>query len=350
MPKQKQDKKQSINQFVIYNIILTEAQNPKMFLKETDGSAVIDHAQEHFGSLLEGKKLTLKGKRRIKGEMQDILYPNDILSKHDDVYLLRINNRVMQNIVVQKGETNGVPNYEEDQVESNPYCYVVIDNRKDICQMAIQKNSAFGDPKNVRNILQENLAEYLGDLYPLDLELSMKVRPSKIWEFCQAQCGENGDAITRISFNFPNQKKINTNNRINKEHLKGILKEANKMVERTAALKMLISMDYSSVEPDVLEKNAEDFVQVIRECKDKSYNLSISFRDYGEYRCDDRVKAMFPMNEELINSFKTNFMNVPFEERFGLIDWCNYVREKSKIYENALQIPTRRHRKNKGTF
>lgn len=347
MPKQKQDKNQTINQFVIYQIHLTEAQNPKMFLRETDGSAVIDHAQEHFGSLFGGNKLTLRGKRKINGEMEDVIYPNDIINKHEGVYLLRINNRVMRTIVKEQGETNGIPNYEELQVESNPYCYVVIDNRDGICQMAIQKNSAFGDPKNVRKILQENLSEQLSNYYPLDLDLPMKVRPSKIWEFCKVQCGENGDAITRISFNFPNQKKIMATNRMDKKHLKGILKEANKMVEKTAALKMLISMDYSSAEPDVLEKNAEDFVQVIRECKDKSYNLSICFRDYGEYHCDGMVKAMFPMREELINSFRENFMNVPFEEKFGLIDWCNMVRDKSRIYENALQTPTKRHRKNK---
>ena len=60
MAKQKQDKNATINQFVIYQIRLTETQNPKMFLKETDGSAVIDHAQEHFGSLFKGRKLSLR--------------------------------------------------------------------------------------------------------------------------------------------------------------------------------------------------------------------------------------------------------------------------------------------------
>ena len=347
MPKQKQDKKTAINQFVIYQIRLTETKNHRMFLKETDGSAIIDHAQQHFGSLFEGKKLILRGNRKQNGVVENIGYPNDIISKHEDVYLLRINNRVMRSIVAASGEVNGFTNYEEQQIESNPYCYVVIDNRESICQLAIQKNSAFGDPKHVQKILQENLHEQLNSLFPIDLEISPKVRTSKIWEFCQAQCSENGDAITRISFNFPNQKKIMAANRIDTKYLKGMLKEANKMVERTEALKMLISMDYSSAEPNVLEKHARDFVNIIRECKDKSYNLSISFRDYGEYRCDDLVRAMFPMNEELIHSFKDSFMDVPFDEKYGLIDWCNYVRDKSKIYENALQIPNKRHRKNK---
>jgi len=345
MTKQKLDKKAPVNQFMIYDVTITETEQMHAFEK-LDRETAIKNAAEIFGGCFNGRKLNLYRTIRVNGEYEPETLENDILSVHDDVYLLRVNNKKKKTIV-EKAETttNGVPDYAENTYISNPYCYVVIDNRADkgICQMAIQKNSAFGEPNNVRRIIQDCLnTKLIADGIPLTITISAKMRPSKIWEFCQQRCNEGEDSIQRISFDFPNQKKMASHNRIAKP--KGYIKQLAKVMALTDAIKTHISMEYTDADPNLIEKNAKDLAEIVRICKNKAYNLSILFRGYGLYKCDDNVRAMFPMQEKLLNAFWTKWEELPYEEKYGLFNWCNYVYKQSKMYDYVEQTPAKRHR------
>lgn len=345
MTKQKLDKKAPVNQFMIYDVTITETEQMHAFEK-LDRETAIKNAAEIFGGCFNGRKLNLYRTIRVNGEYEPETLENDILSVHDDVYLLRVNNKKKKTIV-EKAETttNGVPDYAENTYISNPYCYVVIDNRADkgICQMAIQKNSAFGEPNNVRRIIQDCLnTKLIADGIPLTITISAKMRPSKIWEFCKQRCNEGEDSIQRISFDFPNQKKMASNNRIAKP--KGYIKQLAKVMALTDAIKTHISMEYTDADPNLIEKNAKDLAEIVRICKNKAYNLSILFRGYGLYKCDDNVRAMFPMQEKLLNAFWTKWEELPYEEKYGLFNWCNYVYKQSKMYDYVEQTPAKRHR------
>ena len=345
MTKQKLDKKAPVNQFMIYDVTITETEQMHAFEK-LDRETAIKNAAEIFGGCFNGRKLNLYRTIRVNGEYEPETLENDILSVHDDVYLLRVNNKKKKTIV-EKAETttNGVPDYAENTYISNPYCYVVIDNRADkgICQMAIQKNSAFGEPNNVRRIIQDCLnTKLIADGIPLTITISAKMRPSRIWEFCQQRCNEGEDSIQRISFDFPNQKKMASHNRIAKP--KGYIKQLAKVMALTDAIKTHISMEYTDADPNLIEKNAKDLAEIVRICKNKAYNLSILFRGYGLYKCDDNVRAMFPMQEKLLNAFWTKWEELPYEEKYGLFNWCNYVYKQSKMYDYVEQTPAKRHR------
>ena len=345
MTKQKLDKKAPVNQFMIYDVTITETEQMHAFEK-LDRETAIKNAAEIFGGCFNGRKLNLYRTIRVNGEYEPETLENDILSVHDDVYLLRVNNKKKKTIV-EKAETttNGVPDYAENTYISNPYCYVVIDNRADkgICQMAIQKNSAFGEPNNVRRIIQDCLnTKLIADGIPLTITISAKMRPSKIWEFCQQRCNEGEDSIQRISFDFPNQKKMASHNRIAKP--KGYIKQLAKVMALTDAIKTHISMEYTDADPNLIEKNAKDLAEIVRICKNKAYNLSVLFRGYGLYKCDDNVRAMFPMQEKLLNAFWTKWEELPYEEKYGLFNWCNYVYKQSKMYDYVEQTPAKRHR------
>lgn len=348
MAKQKLDKKAPVNQFMIYDVTITESEQMHAFEK-LDRATAVKNAAKIFGDCFGGRKLNLYRTIRVNGEYEPETLENDILSVHDDVYLLRVNNKKKKTIV-EKAETttNGVPDYAENTYISSPYCYVVIDNRSDKknCQMAIQKNSAFGEPNNVRRIIQDCLnTQFVADGMPLTLTITAKTRPSKIWEFCKQRCGEGEDVIQRISFDFPNQKKVASHNRI--ANPKGYIKQLAKMMSLTDAIKTHISMDYTDADPNLIEKNARDLAEIVRICKNKAYNLSILFRGYGLYKCDDNVRAMFPMQEKLLNAFWTNWEQLPFEEKHGLFDWCNYVYKQSKLYDDVEHTPAPKSRRRK---
>lgn len=346
MAQQKLDKKAPVNQFMIYDIIIKEAEQTHAF-ETLDRETAKKNAATIFGGCFSGKKLNLYRTVKVNGDSEPEILENDILSVHNDVYLLRVNNNKKKKIVEKADTTtHGVPDYEENTYISNPYCYVVIDNRSDknICQMAIQKNSAFGEPNNVRRILQDCLNTKLeAEGIPLTITITAKMRPSKIWEFCRQRCKEGEDSIQRISFDFPNQRKMADHNRI--VNPKGYIKQLAKMMDLTDAIKTHIRMDYTSADPKAIEKNARDLAEIVRICNNKAYNLSILFRSYGLYRCDDNVRAMFPMQESLLSAFWANWEELPFEERHGLFVWCNYVYKQSKLYDRVEQTPTKRSRK-----
>lgn len=347
MAKQKQDKKAPVNHFMIYDVSIVETPQMHAFEK-LDRATAVKNAAKLFGGCFSGKKLQLDRMVKVDGEYEPEIFANDILSVHDDVYLLRINNNRKQKIVEMAGTTtNGVPDYEEKTYISNPYCYVVVDNRseKDICQIAIQKNSAFGEPNNVRKLLQDNLnRKFEAEGIPLTINITPKTHPSKIWEFCKQRCFEGDDVIQRISFDFPNQKKIADHERI--KDPKGYVKQLARMMDLTDALRTHISMDYTDADPNRIEKKARDLAEIVRICKNKAYNLSIVFRSYGPYRCDEDVRAMFPMQEKLLHAFWTNWEQLPFEEeKHGLFNWCNYVHKQSKLHENVEYTPPKRPRR-----
>lgn len=334
MGKQKQDKKQTINQFCIYDIQFNENIETNAFAKITAENA-LKNAHKLLDNFLRGNTVSLFHDLKRNGDQTSESVMNDMLSKHKNVYLLRINNHKHKNVIQEaQTMTAGVRDFEEKAEPTYPYCYVVIDNRPNKHFMAIQKNSAFGDPNNVRKIIEHSInLLFQSEAIPIEMHLYLRTRPSKIWEFCKTQCDENGDAIKCISFTFPNQKKTALAHRIPKEH-RGIVRRIAQLADSTEAIKTLIKMDYAAADAEQLEKHAKDFSEIIHTCKNTSYNLKIQFRDYGNYNCDEMVKAMFPMHEELISAFRTKWQEVPFQNEFGLVSWCDNVYLRSYIYKD----------------
>ena len=362
MPKQKRDKNADINFFAIYEVCLSQAAQSNAFPKVEADADPLAHAQLHFTQILAESPLHLvKVKKRKSskakkqqtgnGETEDCTrLLNDILAARDHVYLLRINNEKSKFITQQDGvEADGKTRYEEKKVQTLPYCYVVIDNRPAKqagggIMLAIQKNSAFGDPENVRKILEYFFNRAL-NAYGLQAGISQYTNSSEMWNFCRRMCN-NGDTIKRISFVIPNQKKVALPARIPDKNNVGIIKQMSRLAEQTGAIKSLMQCDYDNGDPDLLEKHARDFVYVFRVCKSQDYRLTVDFKNYGPYRCDDRVKVIWPMQETLLNAFRYGETQIELDDRqkMALYDWCDEVREKCKEYGIISQTPPKRHR------
>lgn len=356
MPKQKRDKKADINFFAIYEVCLSQAVQSNAFPKVEADADPLTHAQLHFAQILAASplhlvKVTKKQKRKGETAPQEdcTRLLNDILAAREDVYLLRINNEKNKSVVQQDGvDADGKTRYEEKKVQTLPYCYVVIDNRPakqagSGIMLAIQKNSAFGDPENVRKILEDYFNRAL-NAYRLQAGISQCTNSSEMWNFCRRMCN-NGDTIKRISFALPNQKKVALPARIPDKNNVGIIKQMSELAEQTGAIRSLIQYYYEDVEPDLLEKHAQDFVNVFHVCKSQDYQLTVDFKNYGSYRCDEQVKVVLPMEERLLNAFRHGEEQLELEEgeKTALCGWCNDVRKKCKEYGIISQTPPKRH-------
>ena len=349
MEKDKQPKA-SKNDFMIYEVVLSEYQDPDKYFKMSV-SAALKNANAIFASFFEGKKLNLYTERKTRNGDLTIQYPNDVMAVHEGIHLLRINNRSFKTLIKPaETMTNGVQDYTAVPEESNPYSYVIIDNRYEmgICQIAIQKNSAWSTAPNskltLRKLLETNINRFfLDESIPLQIEIVPKMRKSEIWEFCKQRCNEGQDAITQVAFDFPNQRKMARSNRIPSPT--GYVKHLAKLMDVTDAIKTHIELSYTNANPEALENNAKDLAHIVDICSNENYQLSIRFRDYGLYKCGEIVRAMFPMKEALLNVFMSDWTeNELTKENVELFNWCDYVYEQAKLFEYAIETPAKRNR------
>lgn len=108
--------------------------------------------------------------------------------------------------VAQKKKTTITKNFENRQEDTEPYCFVIINNDPNVQKIAISYNSdAFSEPSTVKNILLKKLVKYLTSL-GLNIEIKPLYNEVKFWEIIRKYEKE----ITRINFNFvkPNLAQI----------------------------------------------------------------------------------------------------------------------------------------------
>lgn len=206
----------------------------------------------------------------------------------------------------------------------------------------------------MRKLLEENLDRKMLETFGFHVTIQARMRQYEIWRFAYQQCHENGDRLKGISFLFPNPTQVKFTHRIPQEYTKGYIGQLCRMMKRTNALSTLIQTNYDTVEPETLEKVSGDLAQIISYCKNSKYDLCLTFRDYGKYHCLDLVKALFPMQEELLNSFIHNFPetsetpdaeNISDAHDYGLIKWLDTIETKAELYKDAENTPYKRHRK-----
>lgn len=338
-----------MNQYAIYKVYLSESQEKNLFLKETDGSSVLSHAQEHFGSYFGGSSLSIY---RTKEDGENTIYPNDILKSEDNVIVLRLNNVQFKKLVKRKESTNGrAPEYEEVKEESNPYSYIIIDNRPGVCLMAIQVNSAWGSKSDtIRDLLQECFHHMLVNDYGLDIMINARIHPTKFWEFVWHQIKDNGDRIKRFVIDVINRKKMAPILNERQVPAKGMLKSVSDFVEKSNMLKACIQMDTDTNNPVEMDEQAEDWANMIEVCSTRYYNLSVHFEKMGVYKCDQEVMALYHLDDEALNGFlhgSKNLSETNPDGEYALVQWLDYIRKETKDYKDAQQTPKKPKRNRK---
>ena len=337
------------NQYAIYKVYLSESQEKTLFLSETDGTSILSHAQEHFGSYFGDSMLNIY---RTKEDGENIIYPNDILRNEDNVIVLRLNNVQYKKLVKRKESPGGgAPEYQEVREESNPYSYIIIDNRPGVCLMAIQVNGAWGSRSDtVRDLLQECFHHRLVNDYGLDIMINAKIHPTKFWEFVKHQTSDNGDRIKRFQIDVLNSKKTAPVVNESQVPVGGWLKSVSDFVERGNMLKACIAMDTDANAPIPIEQQAEDWNNIIEACSTRYYNLSVHFEKMGVYRCDQEVMALYPLDNGTLNNFINGSKNLSVSHpdgEYALVQWLDFIHQEIKDYKDAQQTPKKPKRNRK---
>lgn len=308
-----------------------------------DGAKYVKQAQRCFASLFDKNSIDKLAKKNKKGEIITLL-PNDVLAKADDIFLWRVNNSQFKDWWKRSGkDPKGFDTYEKDEIESNPYCYVLIDNRPGVGLMAIEKSSAWGsNPDQLRDVILENFNRMMGELFDLEMRIEARMNPKDIWEFMHERIYEHNDYVRKVSFSFQNPKKINKSKStsVNSAHLKAILRTA--VISDALEGIYVMLFDKNSQE---LTKENQDMAEMVRLCSENGYNLSITFNEFKTYRINDYVRAYYPLTFKVIHDF--NIGSRTREDMTELEEWFNLINEQTKDYLNESEVPKRRNKARK---
>lgn len=308
-----------------------------------DGTKNLKMAQSAFASLFDENTIANLVKPSKKGEATRL--PNDVMARFGDIIIWRVNNSQMKEWWKRKGkDSKGIDKYEKEDIESNPYCNVLIDNRPGNCLMAIEKSSAWNsNPDVLRDMLLENFNRLLRDKYDLEMRIEARMNPTEIWEFVRERIFEHGDYIRKVSFTFQNPKKTNKANamEVKSSRLKAMLKT----VEISEALKGFFIMEFDQTTNKKISEKNKDMAEMVRLCGENGYDICITFKDFKTYRINDYVKAYYPLTITDMQTFMIGSLTI--DNKTALEDWFDVVEEQTKNYVNESEVPKRRNKTRK---
>ena len=305
-----------------------------------DGNKYVKQAQKCFASLFDENTIDNLAKVNKKGEATRL--PNDVMAKLDDIYIWRVNNSQMKEWWHANGkDSKGIDKYEKEERESNPYCYVLFDNRPGAGLMAIEKATAWGSkPDLVRDMLLYNLNPILADKFDLEMRIEARMNPKDIWEFVHERLFEHGDYVRKVSFSFMNPKKINKSKAmdVKSNRLKAMLRTA----EISDALRGIYAMEFDKYSNGKISKENKDMAEMVNLCAENGYDISITFKEFKTYRINDYVRAFYPMTPDVLRSFSIGSRLL--DNKTELERWFNMVAEQTKEYVNESEVPKRRNK------
>lgn len=326
-----------MDKYAIYNFELTKCRAIQGDLMKDDYFVVpqIEHAYENFDHVFGNKGTEVRIQKEKKRGVGADKFPCHVIAHDRNVVLLRLEN--VKNVTIYESQqTSGpIPNIEKKKYESNPPCFIIVDNREGKPQIAIQTDTAAWKKTNiVRDLLEENLNRELGR-FGLCIKIRSKMQKSDYWNYVTYRQKKEGRGIKKMTFQFPNVKirpSIETTIGLS-SHLKTLMELINKLGAGQGEL---------SIQPPnneyLLKRKLNDIKNIVALCSSSAdYSLSVTFDDDITYRCNENLRAELPMNIPLaIDHFKNGQKTLLGE--YDIERWLDWVIKQTEQYQDAEQV------------
>lgn len=326
--------------YALYQIDLSKPETASIV---TESDVPLDKAQEKFGQLFKRgctHKLLCSDS---KGNLKKL--NNIVLEHRNDIIVWRIHNEQTKEQWKFNGKfKDGIEVCEAQTEKSEPYSYVIINNKPGMLYMAVEKSSVWRSNTNkVRDIVKESIAPMLFDKFNLNIEIRELTIPSKIWDYAEALCKDGNDSIIGIAIDIVNPNRIAPHQRICRESTPELVQKIQDFAKLTGAVKMMIDADYNKVPPSQLKDKVDDIVHIVRLCTQHEFALTLKFEKHGAYKCDENVIAIYPIEDGVVSLFLSHNDRELFED-CPLATWFeNSIEKLEKIRnENATPEPKNR--------
>ena len=303
--------------YAIYSYEIQEGDR-SLFYKKTEKKA-IDMANEIISNLLKDG-LTVIGKKRN----EDLPLKNRHFIGREGVFAWELCN------VKDKSLLEG---HDKIPYEEHPGSYVIVDNRPDVCQIAIEKNSAFGpDTDKVVKYLKRAFKAHLSE-YGLKMVIKRKWQASNFKDIIRDRIIKQKDSVKKVVWEFPNPdrvKGIDATQQL-KDRLYGLMI----FTQASNALRGKLTLTGSKSNPiDVDDDKIEDWAQIIALSAQNNYKLSYYFHNSPVVNFKDVADAFCTINDKLIRDFESGqLINKGEGVTFELIEKLDEIRKQIADYD-----------------
>lgn len=281
-------------QFALFHYELKEFENKHPLLFPLgDSSRQYKTMDNLFESYLPGRGGSLdvlEPKEVGKGEMKTTEYePHEskVLQNIRHIVAFKVQKNAKKKIETRDWGQKDEPNY--------PCVRVLIDNRPNVHLMAIENKSTFKTDQAF-DLLKTHFNMKLKDHY-VRFECTPLVKKEDFWKAVDEIKNRFGDFIKRVQFNFVGEQR----------------KESRGFADKLACFLQTINsshggifMDFKDI--DSLDNAKDDISNMAKLCyRNKNYNLSVKFRDFGAFSYGQDIKAQWGLDDEKIEEFSQQY-------------------------------------------
>lgn len=308
--------------YAIYSYEIQEG-GKSLFYKDT-GTKAIDMANEIIGNLLNDG-LTVVGQKR----KQDLTLTNLNFKGADGVFSWELCNE--KDKTLREG-------HEKRPVSEHPGSYVIVDNRPDVCQIAIERNDAFdADTDKVAKYLNRALGTHLHD-YGLQIVIKRKYQAGRFKEQVRKRIVEKSDAVRKVVWEFPNPKRVKGIDAT--EQMKNRLQGLMIFTEASNALKGKLTLTGSKgYVMDVDDDKIDDWADMIALSAQNHYKLSYYFYNSPMINFKDVAYATATIEDRVIRDFENGQIIDRGEgPTYELIEKLDEIRNEIADYDHEKII------------
>lgn len=276
-------------------------------------------------------------------------YPCQVLNHDANIILLRLVNDKNVDIWEEQPTTSPISTIEKRKKPSKPFCYVIIDNRPDMQQIAIQTGSAaWRNANDIKDLLQESLNGLLDSLnYGLEISILSKMLPSRFWDYVDRKRKKEKVYIKSMVFSFTNYKRrpeIDIKSALSSEwrHFDSFMNLVDNIGGGSGEIKLTPPRNNELLK----DRRRADIKHMVEICMNSNYSLSVTFSDDVTYKCNESLRAEFPMkDEEIRGEFERQYHDL--FNNYKLAKWLSDVKQRTEDYNDVEEIRRKPERKAK---
>lgn len=288
-----------------------------LFSQDSQKPVDEDYIRKLWGESIEqGKTLPLSRKKR--GEVRSVNAV--VLACKQDISCLAVHN------VKDLKQWEELAN-EPIRLVSHPHCKVIVDNRKGVQQILVEKSEAFN--YNAQTAMKM-LASYMGNLlseYRYKVKVWGKYVARDTWKVVEEQY-RSGHPVICVSFTIGSrgQTDIDSND---------MYKAAYWYNSNMGGAYTFIKTQAKSRGELAFREANEDCRQLVHILANNGYNLTIKFRGGGVHKSNEQTIALFEMPPGADNDFRFGQLETGIPR---LVEWLNDIRKPLKNTYKDVEI------------
>lgn len=296
--------------YTIYKYLFNRSTEQNLFSQQTKAEA-LELAQEELDKAIKGELFFAK-KHRSREEYERLEY--QLLCSQNSISVLLINDSKHKKY--QEGKEDMTLNY-------HPGCYVIIDNRPGIAQIAIEKTSSFDyDTDKVSKLLKTALDRTLSQV-GMNIDIQPIYQSKDFWESVD-EIKKKNDRITKITFHFLNSNTIGPLNATQAELVR--MEFIASMMAAFDAAESKFGFTADRDKSLILDRTQEDVAAVIDLCCRNGYEIAVHFKEAGIYRTGKEIRVTRQLRDSHITDFVQGQAHA-FHPYGFLGEWLDSIHE-----------------------